>query len=369
MDASKPLSIEIDNLSESLYSMKITTNASPMQPLANWEENYKCIWAKHTAGKGGGISKGCFVPVGMGHFDKHLYLRTLEGDIEKTIGSSILSRRKVRIPSIGIGNILKDEGVLKDEEGSSTGISPYVDEVSLQQNPKTLSIREPHNIIVNRGDDLAVQYQLERATRSTPYLDNEAGLLFPSPTLDNPPPNSLIFNVDGKRESAVVGPYVYGDGREELIIPYKEKKGDLRLQLPNGWCLYITEAGTTYLRVKDVDSQTKPSGMVDGPDQDKSVWIKLGADPADEGIEMNSPELISMRAQNDIELKTPQTITLDGGTIVYVGPNANEVQISTGNKTLSHGTHTHQIPPGPAIPGPPVSTSATTDNTIKTKAD
>ncbi len=260
-NATKKFNIEDDNISDSIYTRKITTNGSPMEPLAHWDESFKCLWSRHSIGRGGADnSKGCFTPINMGHFPKILYLRTLEGEIEKYNGHSMLNRRKVRIPSIGIGNILKDEGDYQ-----------VVDQVSIQKNPLTYSIREPHNIIINRGDDITVQHQLEKVTRSTPYLDHNAGLLFPSPKLDNPPPNSLVFNVDGKRESAVLGPYVYGDGRIErdekgkpvgdpgLIIPFKENKGDLRLQLPNGWCLYIKENGETFIQKSGADPNTVPS--------------------------------------------------------------------------------------------------------------
>ena len=185
MDSTFPLGIETDNISSSLYAMKITTNSSPMLPMANWEDTHKCIWCKHIAGKGGGISKGCFVPVGLGHFDKHLYLRTLEGEIERTIGSAILQRRKVRIPSIGIGNIIDDHGE-----------PDYIDSISLQKRTDAYVINEPHNIIIDRGKDIAVQHQLERVTRWSPYMDNGAGLLFPSPKIEDEngvvhPPNVL----------------------------------------------------------------------------------------------------------------------------------------------------------------------------------
>ena len=164
-NATKKFEREIDNVSTSVYGFKITTSPSPMDVLAHWEESHKCVWAKHSAGKGGGISKGCFVPLGQGHFDKEIYLKSLEGNIEKDIGYSLLKRQKKRLYSVTIGNILTDEGILKDDKGNTTGTSPYIDEISIQKNPDTYAIREPHNIILNRGDDLAVQHQLERATR------------------------------------------------------------------------------------------------------------------------------------------------------------------------------------------------------------
>ncbi|KKM93241.1 hypothetical protein LCGC14_1210380 [marine sediment metagenome] len=329
-NATKKYEIEKDNISHSINAMKITTDGSPMEPLAHWEETLRCVWSKHAAGKGGGISKGCFIPIGGGHFDKFIYLRTLEGGIEKDIGYSMLTKKKKRFPSIGIGNILKDEGDYQ-----------FIDEISIQKNPPTYSIREPHNILINRGEDILVQHQLEKITRSTPYLDHNAGMLYPSPKLDNPPPNSLIFNIDGKRESAVLGPYVYGDGRIDrdedgkptgdmkLIIPFKENKGDLRLQLPNGWCLYIKEDGETFIQ-------------------------KEGADPT--------------------------TVPTLANSQIYLGANGS-IKFNGGGHFISHDTHkhgyqhTHQtgnmgipIPPQSHI-GPGIETDATTDNSTKTEVE
>jgi len=329
-NATKKYEIEKDNISHSINAMKITTDGSPMEPLAHWEETLRCVWSKHAAGKGGGISKGCFIPIGGGHFDKFIYLRTLEGGIEKDIGYSMLTKKKKRFPSIGIGNILKDEGDYQ-----------FIDEISIQKNPPTYSIREPHNILINRGEDILVQHQLEKITRSTPYLDHNAGMLYPSPKLDNPPPNSLIFNIDGKRESAVLGPYVYGDGRIDrdedgkptgdmkLIIPFKENKGDLRLQLPNGRCLYVKEDGETFIQ-------------------------KEGADPT--------------------------TVPTLANSQIYLGANGS-IKFNGGGHFISHDTHkhgyqhTHQtgnmgipIPPQSHI-GPGIETDATTDNSTKTEVE
>jgi len=414
MNATKPLQTEIDNISESIYAMKITTNTSSMLPLSMWEDEYKCVWCKHTVGKGGGLSRGCFVPTGLGHLDKHIYLSLLEGNVEKHIAYSMLNRRKLRIPSIGIGNILKDEGL------------EYIDEISIQKNPKTYSVREPHNIIINRGDDLAVQHQLERTTRWSPYLDHNSGLLFPSPKLDNPPPNSLIFNVGGKRESAVMGGYVYGNGREEYIVPIKNKQ-DFRMQFPNGWCLYVKEEGDTILQVKDTDPGTIPSEVHDiagiqfYPITEERVYqeVRIIADEhnfidmfgqedngsvsifSDGIIQLNfvksllltdsmgytrillkeSGEDYGFRLQSvsgenfiietsggNIDISASSgTININTTGTVNVGASASAVNIAGGGKKLSHGTHTHKVPA--AIPGPPQITEPTTDNTIKTEAD
>jgi len=400
MNATKKFNIEDDNISDSVYTMKITTNGSPMQPLASWEENLRCLWSKHIVGRGGADnSKGCFTPIGMGHFDKILYLRTLEGEIEKYNGFSMLNRRKIRIPSVGIGNILKDEG------------DNFIDQISIQKNPETYSIREPHNILINRGEDILVQHQLEKITRSTPYLDHNAGMLYPSPMLneDEPPPNSLIFNVDGKRESAVLGPYVYGDGRIErdedgnptgnpkLIIPFKEKKGDLRLQLPNGWCLYVDEEGNTQILTRDTDPTTKPDigaqpsqeaiqiitkkegvpseirlfceadnyitmiGPLNGTNNltnisnSGEVWIKGGISiKLTTGNIIQNYIVIGVTGEGNPGIKIltvgtdPITIESESGTInintggaINVGASASAVNIAGGANALAHKTHSH----------------------------
>lgn len=446
MEASKALSIEIDNISQSLYAMKITTNSSPMQPMANWEDTHKCVWAKHTAGKGGGMSKGCFVPVGLGHFNKHLYLRSLEGEIEKTLGSAILSRRKVRIPSIGIGNVLVDEGVFKDDSGNTTGVSPYIDSISIQKNPDTYTIREPHNIIVNRGSHVAVQHQIERATRWSPYIDNKAGLQYPSPKLqddngDVHPPNSLMFYVDGKRESAVMGGYVFGGGAGDWAdyeIPIKERE-DFRLKFPDGGEIYYeAEHGKWHfnapggLTFKDnvVNHDELPVQGITvgshGDDYNRDPFSALRMTMHDGGfqIEGKIPLLVLepggcfriapyfnetadgagryiIRAYNDlgeihlysdnkIKIKTSKasaeiaietgdgegglqsgTITINTTGTINIGAGATAINLAGGANALSHASHTHQIPPGPAIPGPPVNTSThlPAQGTTKTKAD
>jgi len=445
-NATKDYEIEKDNISHSIYSMKITTDGSPMEPLAHWKEKYRCIWSRHAAGKSGGISRGCFVPIGMGHFDKYLYLRTLEGNIEKDIGYSMLTKKHKKFPSITMGNILKDESVKTDEFGNTVEMLPYVDVVSLQKNPKTYSIREPHNIIINRGDDIAIQHQLEKITRSTPYLENEAGLLFPSPKLigdegnEISPPNSLVFNIDGKRESAVVGGYVYGDGRFDNIgermlkIPFKRRE-DFRLKFPDKselfydslegfWALesphgfvFKNSAVTKY-------DQTPANRRVEGDNtvmvlKDDMFWIEGPTNlfqlepygcfhviPTTDELgnlgegryqihAWNDLGEIDLYADNKINVKISEVngvidieigpdgtyegvININTGGTVNIGMNATTVNMGTsitnvnlagGAKALAHAQHIHTIPPGPAIPGPPVATSACTDNTTRTKAD
>ena len=427
MNATKPLNIETDNKSDSVYTMKITINGSPMQPLAHWEEDYRCMWSKHTAGKGGGISRGCFAPIGMGHFDKFLYLRTLEGNIERNIGYSMLTRRKERFPSISIGNILKDEGDAQ-----------IIDGISIQKNPKTYSIREPHNILINRGDDeLLVQHQLEKITRSTPYLDHEAGLLFPSSGLeeDKGPPNSIIFNVDGKRESAVAGPFIMGDGRIDrdedgkptgdlkFIIPFK-KKGDFRLKFPDkseffynsveGFWALESPHGFVFKNSNITKHDELPANrLVEGDNtavilKDDMFWIEgptqlFQLEPGGcfhlfpktdelgnlgqgryEIHAYNDLGLIMIYGDNKIKIKTSKagasidietgdgeggflngTININTAGTVNIGANATNVNLAGGAKALSHADHKH-LTGNMGIPIPP---HIPAEGTIKTKAD
>jgi hypothetical protein len=322
-----------DRTGNSAFFKRIMGDLRPADVLGHIDEHWRCIWAKHYVGKSGGVSSLCLSQVGAGTVDKNLYIHTLSNEREKHNAGFLLKTRKFNSYSVGIGNILKDDG-----EAS------YVDEVSVQKDTNTYQVKSPNNMVFDRGDEdeeSKVVSLKERIARSTPYLDNEAGLLFPSVKLDEPPPNSIIFNVKGREESSVLGPFVMGNGSDELRIPVKEK-GDLRFQLPNGWCFYVREDGTTYLQVKGVDSQTESSGMLKG----KNVWIKLGASPADEDIVLNSPEIVRINAVNDIDLQSEYTITLDGKTIIYVGPDANSVLLAGGGHKISHADHTHSLAPG-----------------------
>jgi len=322
-----------DRVAESSFFKKVIGNIKPADVLGHLNKEWRCIWAKHiVGGKSGGMTKCCFSKIGAGRVDKLLYLHTLEGDREKANATYIFSHNQFNSYSIGIGNIIKDEGN-----------QLFVDQISVQKDSDTYKLTNPSEMIFDRGtenEESRLVEVKEQIPRTTPYLDDKAGLLFPSPKLDNTPPNSIIFNVNDREESSVVGPYIVGNGGD-LVIPVKEK-GDLRLQLPNGWCLYVKEDGTTYLKVKKVDSQTKASGIL----KDDSVWIKLGASPADEDIEMNSPEVIRLMAVNDIALESEQTITIDADTIVYVGPSANAVLLAGGGHKISHADHTHPLTSG-----------------------
>ena len=413
-DATKKFELERDNISQSIFTMKITTDGSPMEPLAHWEERLRCIWSKHVAGKTGGISRGCFIPIGQGHFDKSLYLKSLEGNIERDIGYSRLSMTKRNVPSVKIGNIIQDEG---DPQ--------FIDIISVQKNPDLYPIREPHNILIDRGDDIAVQHQKEHITRSTPYLDDEAGLIFPSSKLENSPPNSIIFNIDGKAESSVAGPFIMGDGRIErdeegkptgektLKLPFKNKKEDFRLRFPDGAEMYYDSTAqvwffqsskgfafkeatiTDYDKIPEKtrlaetenmlqiyqgnlmwDSRTLHMHLMDGGCF--QVVPKTGPQPSDPHRRFalycdNETGEIIIEAKDDIDIVIKYQGALSSGTInidttgtVNIGNGAAGVNLAGGSKAFPLKDHTHPIA---CKPGPPRNTDKSIDdNTTKTKA-
>jgi hypothetical protein len=232
---------EINKEIASLYGMKIVTKGSPMEVLSHFNEEYRCMWSKHTAGKGGDISRGYFAPIGNGHYPRQLFYQSLEGNIERSISSFLLEEQRISLPSVSIASILIDEAVKKNEQsGRVTETLPYISSVSLEKHPDRFTLLQPHNVNMNRGDKYKLQHVIEQVSRSTPYLDNKAGLLFPSNQLEDEetkekyePPNSILFNVDGKVSSAVIGPYIYGHGQNDqgskLLIPVKDKY-DFRLK-------------------------------------------------------------------------------------------------------------------------------------------
>jgi len=245
-DCTKPLGNLHDHLSFSHFFFKININASPINVLGHFKKAYRCVWVKHWAGSTGGITKGAFIPIGWGHLNKELYVNCLEGDYERNQASTLLLK-PAKYPAVTIGNILEDEG------------GETVKSVSVQKNPNAYTMKTPNDVVIDRVGEHEVLLQKYNICRTTPYLDNGAGILFPSPYIsDEPPPNSILFNINNRGEATVVGPYVYGSGRDTLVIPVKEK-GDFRLQLPNGACIYIKENNEIIIQ-QEADPKAIPSG-------------------------------------------------------------------------------------------------------------
>jgi hypothetical protein len=243
MNSTRKFDLETDNVSESAWFKKYYGVTRPMDIMSHISEVWRCIWVKHEAGRSGGLSKGCFTKIGIGTLDKENYLKTLEGQPEKTIATKLFINKPYS-HYIGLGNILKDQGEIRS-----------IDEVSVQRNKELYKINEPSEVKFDRGDEATspLTQIKERISRSTQYLDDGAGLLFPSSKLEDDegepivPPNSLIFKVNGKEEASVVGPFVYGNRKIDFVVPLKGKN-DFRLSFPNGWTLYVDEEGRTMLQ-------------------------------------------------------------------------------------------------------------------------
>jgi hypothetical protein len=184
---------------------------------------------------------------------------------------------------------------------------------------------------------------------TTPYAGNGVGMLFPQEESHH-----LMFAPGGERELGLVGPAYFG---ADDVVPKRDSAEDFRLQLPGGWCMYITADGLSIIQ----PSNTDPSGSVG----EESSEMQIILDPAVGRI------VINRGSDAYIELN-------EDGKIIT---NGVETLLQNGSKVLSHGTHVHgyqhmhqagnmgiPIPPQTHI-GPGTDTDQTTDNTVKTKAD
>lgn len=305
-NCTKPIDKFHDHLSYSHFFFKININSAPINVLGHFNKAYRCVWVKHWAGATGGITKGAFIPIGWGHLTPQLYVNCLEGDLERNQAYSLLAK-SAKYPAVTIGNILQDLG------------GETVKSVSVQKNPNTYIMKTPNDIIIDRVGEHEVILQKHELCRTTPYLDHNAGILFPSPYLaSEPPPNSILFQVNNRGEASVVGPYVYGSGRPGLAIPVKEK-GDFRLQLPNGACIYIKENNEIIIQ-QAADPQAIPSGS--------GNFIKIGSDG-----------------------------------IIYI--NGVKTKLQGGGYVLSHGLHKHTS----GNLGMPIPPHTPVDSTTTTEGD
>jgi len=239
-----------DHSSYSIFFKKIAGEARPMDVRAHWDRVYRCIWAKHSTGVSGGITKGCFIPIGSGKLSKRLFFDSLEGKLERSNCLKIFNRSKPTY-NLRMGLVLSDLG---NEE--------YVDKISVQKNIDLRDLKYPSGVKMDNGDggaNTVVMHQKENVNRLYQFLDQNAGLLLPA-TEGNPPPNSIIGNVEGREEASIELGKVYGNGREGLMLPTKVQRQDLRLQLANGWCLYIDGiTSETFFQSSGSVAQTKPT--------------------------------------------------------------------------------------------------------------
>lgn len=278
MNSTRKFDLEKDNISNTAWFKKYSGETRPMDIMSHIGKVWRCVWVKHMAGSRGGISKGCFTRRGIGTLDKENYLKTLEGQPERNLASKLFINKPYS-HYITLGNIIKDEG------------NPiYVDQVSVQKNKQLYKVNEPSDIKIDRDLNTPLKQIKHRVVRSTPYLDANAGIFFPSPWLEEEveegegedkkfikgnPPNALIFQVKGKEESSVIGPFVMGNSEENFKkdkIPVKNAK-DFRFSLPNGWTMYVDKDGRTMMQTSN--RKTSQSGAFSNDDAKATTYMYM----------------------------------------------------------------------------------------------
>lgn len=286
---------------ESAFFFKYVGDTRPMELLSHWRGEFRCIWAKHSVGASGGVSKGSFVRIAGGTVSKRQYIETLENGLERSKIPLLFQQNSYS--SVGLGRIFKD-----------SGWEMHVDEITTEQTPENLKVQTPEEM------EFTEQFNTKKhATRSFAYLDNEAGIQFPSLQLESKEdrkksPHSLIFNPKRKDSGSVVGLYV---PRKGMVVPFKEKD-DFRMQFPNGWVMYVDSDGNTIIQVEDADAEEKPEG------NSEKMYMKFDKENK---IQLNVDE-------------NTQIIMNKDGTI-DINTNDKNVRINEGSKRVALKGHTH----------------------------
>lgn len=365
-----------DHFSTSSFFHKYAGETRPMDVLSHIDEEWRCVWVRHSVGRSGGSTRGCFTAIGAGTLNKKSYFDSLEGDYEKQNATKLLSHNS---PShyILLGNILKDSGSQKQ-----------IDEVSIQTPMELMKVTDPNLTKFERGTEKeSVSLMKERIARSTQYADNEAGLLFPSSKLEEgkPPPNSLIFNIQGKEHMSVIGPFVMGTETEEAVkIPVKEKE-DFRLRFPDGaeifydastqnWFIQapmgfvFKQAITTYdkeparSRLKEEENMFQiydgnllfdTSVMHVHMMHDGCFQVIPKSGPAGSGNRKfaifcdNDNGEVRITALNDLKLWIEDGLdNISSGNIDINTTKVGGIKLGGGGNKISHGNHTHILAPG-----------------------
>ena len=304
--------------------MKISWAMSPCDVLWYYEfidqeklTDMRCIWTKHEVGANGESTKACFIRVGT-HIDKIGYIQCLEG-LRETNNAYHYLFRVPKHHQVKLAKVTKDEGD-----------STFVDEITLEKSADEYAKKTPRNVVMNTTDPL---FTLPNVGRTTPYLDYGAGLLFPRIKDVTKAPNQVLLEVEDRVEEAVLGPFVMGDGTQEFQdnIPVKEPD-DFRFSLPNGVTVYIKS--------------------------DKTIIIQQAVAPTD----------IPTGSGTYIKIDPSGNIDIDGSGTINIGTSATMLKLAGGGNFLALDTHDHQVPVGPAIPGPPANAVPTGGITTKTKA-
>lgn len=354
-------------VSRSPFTYKIDLSASPCGPLYFLEPNWRCLWTRHMVGAKGDETRACFSLISEGSFDTDRFISTLEKSFDKSMCLELMRRNKTKkFNSNMIGLTMTDSGILADQK--------VVEEISVDRDEEQLSLKDPWNVPIRTKEQMG-WYFLKKVARSSPYLDNMAGLLFPAV---KDPPNQLIHNVDDRIEQAVAGNFVFGRSDPLFLIP-KKNPDDFRLQFPNGWCLYVKDDGETYLQLNNTPHLTTPVVNQALPHlhlkPDGTITINKDAVTK---IEIDNSGKISIQStSNNVEVnclnaKIVATVKSEvDAPLVEIGKTATSVALSTGTFTLAHGNHTHSLTPGFGNLGLPLAGSslACLDNTTITKAD
>ena len=422
LNATDPIDAqEVLRIVKTPHVMKLYSFGMPLDVLYNYEYKQgqnmtpvRCVWVKHQVGAAGDKTIGCFVDIGTS-ISEEIYIDSLEGD--KEIGEAYYNFSKKRLfKQIKVGAVVLDES----EDGYD---SKFIEQITFEKKFEHWTKKTPRDRILNKDDP---SYMLHKIGRTTPYLGSSEGMLFPTPET---PANFIMLMPDDRIENTVQGPFVMGNGSQNFIVIKKNAK-DFRLKFPDGGELYYNaqtklwhlnaDAGIVF---KDnvVDADDLPSmGLIqDDIDKERIIIVlrsggfqiegkiplfilepggcfRIAPTLNDQGVDVGRYELrgfndlgrIDMYADNKINIKIsktggeidiaigpdgtyPGTVNINCGGTVNIGANATAVNLAGGGNKLSHATHTHPIPPGPAIPGPPVNTSVhlPTDGTIKTQAD
>jgi len=242
--------LPIDNITKTTFYNKYNGDFRPFEPLTHIEKDWKCVWVKHYVGKSGGTTKACWTRIGGGQVDKEIYLRSLEDDPERSFGVKLFDAKSTS-EYILLGNEVEDAGVVQ-----------WVDKISVQKNREKFKVNNPNDVRMDRGADekYPVTNTKEYICRSSPYFDHNAGLQFPVSNLEDEegnkivPPNRIIFNVWGKEEASVAGPFVSGNGELDFSLPHKAPE-DFRLTFRNGWTWYTAENGRTIIQSANLPTQ------------------------------------------------------------------------------------------------------------------
>ena len=285
------------------------TDGEKMVPL-------RCVWVRHTVGAKGDTTTACFVKIGE-KCTRDIYVDSLDGDKEIEMSHMVFTKKRL-YKQIKIGAIYEDQG----EEYTSE----YAEKITFEKDPENWSKKTPRKRILNTTEP---SYILHKIGRTSPYFGCGEGILFPSPET---PANFVLLAPDDRIENSVIGPFTMGDGSEEFII-IKKNAGDFRMSFGNGWTLYVDEDGNTIMQTDGMDPEAVPT-----------------KDTSKTHIQLNKDGTIDINTNN-------KEVTINQGTIA----------VSTENHKHSIGTHTHQVSPGPAIPGPPI--VAAPDSTGQTDAD